>query len=146
MSYKRKYISKDEYIEPQTPRKRKRRVTREAVVATNDDDIDYHSTARSSRRSHRPAAPLSRAEKKAIRLTAELTNLADYNKPPEISESDTQRDSASRTSRRTRNVAASTEKLRVQGARITKPTVPRPQKRSDGDRLLVEVARLTPWS
>jgi hypothetical protein len=150
MGSKRKYVSEDDYAEPQASRKRSRRITQETAAASNDEDSDHHRTANPSRRSHQPAAPLSRAEKKARRLAAELADLADYNKPPETppdtSEFDTQRNNEPRISRRTRKTATVTQTSRVHRARIAKPTTPCRKKRSEGEKLLAEVARLTPWS
>jgi hypothetical protein len=115
----------------------------ETAAASSDNEDDYHSTTQPSRRDRCSAASLSRAEEKTRKLAAELASLKDYNKPPETSGFDTQCDDAPRTSGRTHKAAASTRHHHVQGARIIKPTAPRPKKRVCEDKLM-EVANLTP--
>ncbi|KAF1837644.1 hypothetical protein BDW02DRAFT_106850 [Decorospora gaudefroyi] len=161
MSSKRKHSLEDDYVELQPLKKRTRRTTRGSVAVESSDNGDYHSPPQTNRRNHKAAAKSSKSSKKTDRLAAELANLADFNKPPvqrthagkapskcddKLSKSLSDGDDAPRTSRPTRKPAKLTDKLRVKGARVTKPTAnSSSKKRSREDKLLAEVAKLTPW-
>ncbi|KAF1849022.1 uncharacterized protein K460DRAFT_404273 [Cucurbitaria berberidis CBS 394.84] len=145
---------------PRTSRTLRSCTRRQRRSPSHDEDSDYHSANKTPGRTHKIANRSSRAPTRKARLDAELANLADYNKSPVLRSrtrrtceninkvvdvSDSEGEYTRRACREKPKAPTLSDRLRVQGARITKPRakIPSPKKRRH--KLLAEVKQLQPW-
>ncbi|KAI4666550.1 uncharacterized protein J4E84_001798 [Alternaria hordeiaustralica] len=163
MGSKRKHQAEKDCAPSQKPRKRSRRGVQETrAVSQNEGNHDRgvrHCRGEDMRLPHP-----KRGHKKPTNIVAELANLADYNAPPvkrsrkdtvaQLTDDEMPRARSSRNRVRDLRTSGSTaqsahlgEKLRVQGARITKSTTTGAHRRKTSleEKVRAEADRLGRW-
>ena len=163
MGSKRKHQAEKDCAPSQLPRKRSRRDVQE-TRAVSQNKSDHDRGARRSRGDDRQLPYPKRGHKKPTNMAAELASLADYNAPPvkrsrrdtvaQLTDDEMPKARSSRNrvrDLRTSGYAAQSanlsEKLRVQGARITKSTTTGAHRRKTSfeEKVRAEADRLGPW-
>ncbi|KAJ4372913.1 hypothetical protein N0V83_003204 [Neocucurbitaria cava] len=162
LTAKKKMHESDRPHKSQTPSRHTGRSTRNSLDAAYHVIPSKLSTPKVTKYARRAHDASTRAATRKAKLAAELTNLADFNKPPVSrsrqqgsrktledgfysSDNDSEGRHVPQPSRRSVKVASLSDRLRTQGKRIIKRQAKAPSSRKRRDKLLAEVEQLQLW-